>query len=453
MTLDTSVLLQPAALVAGKAVRLDRTRSGPLLDRDVPTLLVKIGQYPIHPGGVGVIRTLGRLGVPVYAITEPGLTPAAASRYLAGRFVWPATGHEDQRQLAAGLRGIGEVIGRPAVAIAADDESAVLIAEHQDELSERFLIPPVPPSLPRKLASKTGLFELCVEHDVPAPASITPRTRAEVAAFAATATFPVVVKNAEVWERRRRPVVPRTSVVHSQGELLGLIDKAARSPAGSTGAAGRARAPGAILQEYIPSEYCQDWFVNVYRDATSTCRMLCTGFRVRSWPPGAGATTCAYSIINPVVAALVERFCAQIGYVGIADLDLRLDLRDGQYKLIDFNPRVGNPFRLFETRAGIDVVRAQHLDLTGRQIPASPQVTGRRIIIEHTDVPARIAYRRRPSLRRQANSISPGPASTEYAWLAPDDLSPFWVMTRHVAGAAVGRLRRRLTERLTRPPR
>ncbi len=445
-----SLLLQPAGLLAGQEARPGRPWSGPLLNRDVPALLVKVGQYPVHSGGVGVIRTLGRVGVPVYAITEPGLTPAAASRYLAGRFIWRVTGHEDHRQLVAGMCEIGEVIGKPVVAVPADDEAAVLIAEYQSELSDHFLIPPVTPGLPRKLASKTGLFELCVEHGVPAPASVTPRTSAEAAAFAATATFPVVIKNAEVWERRQRPVVPGTTVVRSERELLDLIDKAARSPAGS---AGGSRSPGAILQEYIPPEHGQDWFVHLYCDANSTCRVLFTGLKVRSWPPGAGVTACAYSILNPVVAAVAERFCARIGYIGIADLDLRLDLRDGQYKLVDFNPRAGNQFRLFETQAGIDVVRAQHLDLTGRPIPPSPQVTGRRIIVEHADVPARIAYRRRPGLRRQASSVKPGHTSTEYAWLATDDPFPFWVMTRHVAGAAARRLRRRLAERLTRSPR
>ncbi|NUO42057.1 MAG: ATP-grasp domain-containing protein, partial [Streptomyces sp.] len=51
-------------------------------DREVPGLIVKFGDYPLHHGGVGAIRSLGRLGVPMYAITEDRYTPAAASRYL-----------------------------------------------------------------------------------------------------------------------------------------------------------------------------------------------------------------------------------------------------------------------------------------------------------------------------------------------------------------------------------
>jgi D-aspartate ligase len=51
--------------------------TGPELDRTVPALLVKVGRYPEHHGGVGVIRTLGRRGVPVHAMVEDRFTPAA----------------------------------------------------------------------------------------------------------------------------------------------------------------------------------------------------------------------------------------------------------------------------------------------------------------------------------------------------------------------------------------
>lgn len=71
------------------------SRSMPLrADRAVPGLIVKIGNYPLHHGGVGAIRSLGRLGVPMYALTEDRWTPAAVSRYLRRAFVRPTTGRE-----------------------------------------------------------------------------------------------------------------------------------------------------------------------------------------------------------------------------------------------------------------------------------------------------------------------------------------------------------------------
>jgi D-aspartate ligase len=395
-------------------------------DRRVPALVVKIGDYPLHSGGVGAIRTLGRLGVPVYAITEDRFTPAAVSRYLTGRFVWPTTGLEDPDLLVSGLRKIGRRLGQRSVAVPADDESAVLLAEHAAELSEYFLLPSVPPGLPRKLADKQSLHELCLAHDVPTPDSAVPSDAAELAAFAAQATFPLVAKNAKVWTRRRAPAVPSTTVLHSAGELLAL--------------AHGGQVPSVILQEYIPAEDAEDWIVHLYCDASSRPLMLATGVKVRSWPPHAGATACAYVVANPGLAELARRFCLQIGFRGIADMDWRLDRRDGQYKLVDFNPRMGNQFRLFETAAGIDVVRALHLDLTGRPVPPGAPPAGRRIIIEHADLPARLAYRG----GRPARSSAPRrPTSTELAWLAPDDPAPFLAAGLRLAGPAgayLGRL-------------
>src|SRR5262249_50302685 len=163
-----------------------RAAGGPALDRSVPALVLKVGQYPVHSGGLGVIRTLCRLGGPGYAITQPRLTPAPASPDCTAAFVWRATGLEEPAELAAQLCDVGESIGRPAVVIPVDDEAAVLVAEHQAELSSRFLFPRVQPRLPRRLASKPGLFDLCMAHGVPAPASVTPATFDEAGVFRRT---------------------------------------------------------------------------------------------------------------------------------------------------------------------------------------------------------------------------------------------------------------------------
>ncbi len=397
------------------------------VDTEVPALIVKIGRYPLHHGGVGAIRTLGRLGIPVYAITEDSFTPAAVSRYCRGSFVWPTTGREDPDQLVDGLMAIGEKLGRRTVAVPTDEEAAVLLAEHASRLSAHFLLPDVRPGLPRKLASKRGLYELCREHGVPAPASAFPSTSEALADFASAASFPVVAKNLEAWVRRQRPAVAGTTIFGTEQELLAAAEDWGTEPS-------------VILQEYIPREQAQDWIVHLYCDADSNCLVEFTGIKVRSWPPHAGMTACARTVPNPALARAAAQFCKQIGFSGIADLDWRLDLRDGQYKLLDFNPRVGAQFRLFETASGLDVVRAMHLDLTGRPVPASPQVNGRKLMVENIDPLAKLAYRGQGRL--------PGPAvrtergRKELAWLAPDDLLPFVAMSARLAGPAIGHFSR-----------
>ncbi|MEU0037651.1 ATP-grasp domain-containing protein [Streptomyces sp. NPDC006333] len=381
-------------------------------DRDVPGLIVKFGDYPLHHGGVGAIRSLGRLGIPMYAITEDRYTPAAASRYLRRAFVWPTTGTEEPERLVEGLLRIGRRIGRPTVLVPTDEEAAVLIAEHQEALAERFLFPRVDAKLPRRLASKQGLHELCVEHGIPSPAAAFPQSYEEIERFAKSARFPLVAKNREAFVRRSRPAVNGTTRIATREGLLAL----ARDWGGH---------PGVILQEYLPREEAEDWIVHAYFDADSAPLAMFTGVKVRSWPPHAGMTANAYVVDNPELADLAARFIKQIGFSGVIDLDLRFDRRDGQYKLLDFNPRMGAQFRLFENESGIDVVRAMHLDLTGRTVPEGEQRAGHRYIVENIDLPALLAYRRSGYTTPHAPTRASG---TELAWLAGDDLRPFFTM-------------------------
>ena len=73
-----------------------------------------------------------------------------------------------------------------------------------------------------------------------------------------------------------------------------------------------------------------------------------TGRKVRQWPAKGGSTAAAYVSDNQDLATIAADFCTGVGYRGIFDLDWRHDLRTGDYHLLDFNPRVGAQFRMFE---------------------------------------------------------------------------------------------------------
>ena len=88
----------------------------------------------------------------------------------------------------------------------------------------------------------------------------------------------------------------------------------------------------------------------------------------RSYPAHAGLTTLGRSVPNSRLREQVTALAARLGYRGIVDLDLRFDPRDAQYKLLDFNPRLGAQFRLFTTGTGVNVARAAYLDLTGQPV-------------------------------------------------------------------------------------
>jgi hypothetical protein len=179
--------------------------------------------------------------------------------------------------------------------------------------------------------------------------------------------------------------------------------------------------PSVLLQQYVPATPGSDWMVNVYCNATSVPAAAFTGVKLRCWPSGGGVGSLLRSAPNDTIAGLTATLCRAVGYRGIADLDWRLDQRSGEWELLDFNPRVGAQFGLFRTDVGIDVVRALHLDLTGRPVPPGAQLDGRGLRVEHLDVLAAVASWRAGSPRA---SPPPRRGRTTLAWLAPDDPLP-----------------------------
>ena len=125
-----------------------------------------------------------------------------------------------------------------------------------------------------------------------------------------------------------------------------------------------------------------------------------------------------------------------VGYRGVLDIGYRFDARDGQYKLLDVNPRIGATFRLFVAADGMDVVRAMYLDLTGQPVSSAPMLEGRKWLVENNDVISFRRYRAKGELKfldwlRSLRGVQ------EVAWFTWDDLLPFAIMAGKFIGQFV----------------
>jgi len=382
------------------------------LDTSTPAVVLKFDPNVMHHGGLGVIRSLGRAGVPVYGVHEGTLAPAASSRYLTGRFFWqpdPA----DVERVKAGLLRLAALIGRPSVLITTDDAGAIFLAEHGADLRQCFMFPDPPSGLPRRLAGKYSLYQACLELGVPSPRAAIPSSFGAAREFASDTGYPVIAKLTTPWTAGRG--LRSTSVVADELELEHLYHLCDQAGA------------GLMLQEFIPGGPGHDWFFHGYCDADSVCQPAFTGVKERSYPAGAGLTSLGRSVANEKLRDQITSLLARLGYRGLLDLDIRMDARNGQYNLLDFNPRLGAQFRVFRDTAGTDVALAAYLDLTGQAIPAGEQVNERTFLVENYDPLSALASWRRgdAGLRSWLSSLR---SIDEVAWFARDDLRPFGLM-------------------------
>jgi predicted ATP-grasp superfamily ATP-dependent carboligase len=371
---------------------------------DISTPAVVLGCY-IH-GGLAVVRTLGRLGVPVYVVHDEGVTAGSFSRYCRGRFTWELGNAKSEASLQF-LKHVHERIGRRALLIPTSDIAAMFVADHAAQLGAWFAFPEQDATLIRSLCSKKEMYYLARQWNVPTPETAFPQSGDDVIAYLKTARFPVLLKPI-IARRKKWPI----TLVHSRQELLEHY-QAVEDPL----------MPNVMLQEFIPGGDEMTWTFNGYFDRSGECKVAFTGRKLRNYPPYFGMASLGLCTHNELVLNTTIAFMKAIGYRGPLDLGYRYDARDGRYKVNDINPRVGGMFRCFVGANGMDVVRALYQDMTAQAVVPATTVEGRKWIVEDCDWISALRYWRDARLtpRGWRDSLR-GIAETSY--IARDDLLP-----------------------------
>ncbi|HEY7391355.1 MAG TPA: hypothetical protein VH640_22760 [Bryobacteraceae bacterium] len=323
-----------------------------------------------HHAGLGIARSLGRLGVPVYSIDEAAWEPAFSSRYCAGRFVLNRENRSSGEYLS-GVLNIGRKLGHRPILIPTTDREAIWIANNAAALGEVFRFPQRDAALVHALCDKSRMQELAASTGIETAACVVPRSKDDLSLFAKMAAFPVMLKAIDA--ERLRGLLGRTKIlIWTAPELLDVSMKALD---GET--------PNFLIQEFIPGE---DWMFNGYFDANADCLFGVTAKKVRRFPPQTGVTSLGVCLWDEPVYQTTVAFMKAIGYRGIVDIGYRRDSRNGKLRILDVNPRIGCTFRLFAATNGMDVVRALYLESTGQAVPPGQASEGRKWIVEDFDL-------------------------------------------------------------------
>ena len=392
------------------------------MNTETPVLVVNLQAH----GGIGLIRTLGRIGVPVYATNVSRDRPAAASRYLEELIEYDVVA-EPATDALAHLTELAGRIGHRPLLITTDDAGETFVSENAEELHEHFTFPRQPPGLSTRLMSKRGLFETCQEHGLPAPLCWLPQTRDEALEAFEAANYPLLLKAIDIPRFSERNSI-RMLIARTRDEAIDAYDRL-EDP----------EAPNLMLQDYIPGGSETVWVFTGYFDSDSECLFGAGGLKLRQFPIRTGTTCFGVVHSRPELEALTRRFAKALRYRGVFDCGYRYDARDGTYKMLDVNPRVGMNFRQCVGRGGLDVVRAMYLDLTNQEVPVDAPAEGRLWWVEDFDARAGAGLVRERSLtlRRWIGSIR---HVDEPAWFDRDDPAPFRRMVLTFMRKVLGRL-------------
>src|SRR5208283_2882470 len=204
---------------------------------------------------LGIVRTLGRLGVPVYVVDDTINGPAVYSRYCSGKFRCHIANRSTDEILE-----IARKIGQKPILITGHDRTTVFIDENADSLRNSFTFPDQPKGVVSMLMDKRELYRKTKSLGVPTAEVFIPESKESLGEFLKTASFPIIAKAIRPWKGR---MIGGTNIAVSEDQVLELYDR---------------MKPNLLLQDYIPAcSENDDWIFAGYFDRNSDCLFHATG--------------------------------------------------------------------------------------------------------------------------------------------------------------------------------
>lgn len=328
--------------------------------------------------GVLGMRTLVRRGVRATCFDSNPLNPGFRSVYGHARLSPDPDTHSDEwlSFMLDLARNLGE---RPAL-IASSDKFVSAIARHAEALHDHYILSPGV-KLQGTLTDKNTQYELAAGNGMPMPRTAFVGSLSEVEEFADQASFPCLVKpiHFREWQRfdsehplfeKKVAVAPTRASLLQSYQLASSINKSM------------------ILQEIIQGD---DLSKRVYLSCygASGTRIARAMFQeMRCDPMGFGPASVTQPIDDAEVDSVCDTFLRKIGYVGVCEIEMKRDERDGRPRLIEVNPRLSGggdaaPY------AGVDLCWLHYLDLIGQRVePVSPNGRDFRHIVLRADANA-----------------------------------------------------------------
>lgn len=267
---------------------------------------------------LGLVRHLGQRGARVDVLAESPHSLACTTRYC--NEVVPVSSPETIAFLAAAREAVAR--NRYDVVIPVGYPRTLMFAQHRSEFVAHTKIELASAESIELAANKVRMVELAKRVGVPTPKTFVPSALGDVNEAGRLLRYPLVVKPQR--ESRGRSV----RYAHTDEEL--------REGCAPYFPPLTPEADPPIVQEFIPGDGCG--FFATYQKGV--CKRIFMHRRVREYPASGGVSTCAESFYDARLEVYGRRLLDAMSWHGVAMVEVRRDSRDGEFKLIEVNPKL-----------------------------------------------------------------------------------------------------------------
>lgn len=296
-------------------------------------------------GGLGILRPLGRAGIPVIVASLRRRTAAMASRYCSGTIeLPPGTGREAIVATLAreGARLADRHGARPPLFYDNDDRLA-LVQDYRDALEPHFALLLNERSLGEALIDKARFQALAERKRLPVP------RRIDWEALGAE-PGPVLVKPKTRMGWDDSPV--RRQLCGGEGKARvfasgrqAKLDLRVRQLAGAL-----------QFQEYVPGDDDAIWSFHGFAAPGGEVLASFIGRKIRTFPALTGESAYLRLAHDPALVSLGRDISARLGLCGVFKMDFKRSSESGRYYLLEINTRF-NVWHDMAAKNGVNLPR------------------------------------------------------------------------------------------------
>ncbi len=324
---------------------------------------------------LGVMRTLARKDIPVFML-DSDHSISKYSRFKK-RFIKspPLADKESYLRFVIELAKKEGIQGW--VILPNSDEGVYVLSKYKDVLEGYYRVPTPHWEVTQNLYIKEKTYQIAEKHGIPVPSTYYPKSLEE--AVEMDIPYPVIIKPS-IRDHFYKHVKIKAFLIHNQNELIQTYKKVTSI----------IEPEEVLVQEFIPGGPKNLYsFCPFFKKGKVVIGI--TARRSRQHPMDFGhATTFAELVDIPEIRKIAEKLLRLIDYYGIAEVEFMKDPLNGEYKLIEVNPRVWG-WHTLAIAAGADLPYLLYLDMIGENIEVQPPLKDLKWIRLATDIPTVIS--------------------------------------------------------------
>jgi predicted ATP-grasp superfamily ATP-dependent carboligase len=359
-----------------------------------------------HYQGLGALKSLGENGVPLCLIDHE-LHIGRFSKYAHRFYHSPSIKSEESFLVFLQNLAINENL-QDWVIYPTDDETVYFLAKNKKQLEKYFNITTPMWNITKYAYNKKLTYKLAADLGIPMPKTYFPSKWEDYKKF--DLSFPFIIKPAIV-KKFYNIFGKKVFVVNNETELKEFYDRTVEV----------IPTEEILFQEYIPGGSAVQYsFCPMFKEGIVLTRIMAR--RLRQHPIDFGhASTFVETVNIPELEKTGSKFLKAINYYGIAEIEYMQDPRDGQYKLLEINPRLWG-WHTISRKAGVNLPYHLFQDILGREIHFNGYREGIKWVRWITDIPTVVKeiFKRKMSVKDYIHSLA---GEKEYAvWSFSDPL-------------------------------